>query len=164
MNISPISFGKAVRVNGSINEAFDVARLANEKKVSKSERNAQKQAKAIFDDTSIAPAKVVIHQTHLGNNVEDIYVVSGKDALTSDGLYESMVAGILDAGDKCKTKEEFEKSCKKLQNKHNDISGKLIRNSVPNFEINVTYDKRGEAVKSINKQPPVRRRLLDLSL
>lgn len=155
MNISPVSFGKAVRINGSMREAYDVARLVNEKKVSKSERNAQKQAKEIFDDTSLAPAKVVAYQSHLGNNVKDIYVVSGKEALAADGLYESMVAGILDAGDKCKTKREFEKSCKKIQDKHNDISAKLISDYAQNFEINVTYDKRGEAVKSL--------KLIDLS-
>ena len=53
MKIAPISFGKSVRVNGSTEQAFDIARLANEKKATKVERSAQKEAKAIFDDVNI---------------------------------------------------------------------------------------------------------------
>lgn len=164
MNISPVTFGKAVRVNGSMSEAFDIARLANEKKVPRAERTAQKQAQAIFNDTAIAPAKVVTYQTHLGNNVEDIYVVSGKEAQATNDLYEKMVAGIIDTGNSSESKEEFQSSCKKIQDKHNNILGKILHSAKPNYELNVTYDKRYEAVKSVNKQLPAQRRLLELSL
>lgn len=148
MKISPVSFGRAVKVNGSKDSAYDIARLANEKKVSKSERAAQKEAKAIFDDTDIAKAQVVCETGSRGK--ECVFIVSGKESLELDRLNDKLTNGIILAGDVFGNGEKFTKSCDKQIRKHNfDVHG-LLLNSVEKFDINAIYNPKKTSVKSVN--------------
>lgn len=156
MRISPISFGKAVRVNDSISEAYDIARLANEKKVSKSERSAQKEAKAIFDDVSIAPAQVMTYVTPY--NDELVYVVSGNESKKLDRINEQVATGIIQAGDALLRDSEthkyhkFDLSKRRQMNQYNQRKRDIALNSNTNYLIEPIYDDKGIAVKSIERK------------
>ena len=153
MRVSPISFGKSVRVNGSKDVAFDIARLANEKKVSKSERSAQKEAKAIFDDVSTAPAQVLTYITPY--HEEEVYVVSGNESKKLDRLDEQVATGIIQAGDALLRDNEthkyhkFEVSKNRQMNQYNQRKRDLALNSAQNYSINALYNKDGISLKSI---------------
>ena len=155
MKVAPISFGKAVKVNGSSDVAFDIARLANEKKVSKSERSAQKEVKAIFDDVKTAPARVLTYTTP--NNNEEVYV-SGKESLIASKLDEQVATGIIQAGDALLTDNEthkyhkFELSKIRQMNRYNENKKNLALNSSPNFCIEAEYSKDGASVKEVNRK------------
>lgn len=71
MNISPVSFGRAIRVNTTPEVANELARAANVKTPT---NELQKYAKSIFDDTSIHKAKVVVIEPN------EVYIFSGKEA------------------------------------------------------------------------------------
>ena len=156
MRVSPISFGKAVRVNGSISDAYDIARLANEKKVSKSERSAQKEAKAIFDDVSIAPAQVMTYITPY--NDELVYVVSGKESKKLDRFNEQVATGIIQAGDALLRDSEthkyhkFDLSKRRQMNQYNQKKRDIALNSTTNYLIEPIYDDKGIAVKAIERK------------
>lgn len=149
MNIAPVSFGKTVRVIGSKDMAYDIARLANDKKASREERTAQKTAKTIFNDTNIAQAQVVSETTYRGK--ENVFIVSGKESLELDKLNDKLANGIILAGDVFGNTEKFGKSCdKQLRKHHFDIHG-LILSSKADFDISATYNSKGTNIKSINK-------------
>ncbi len=149
MNISPVSFGKTVRVIGSKDTAYDIARLANEKKVSGEERPAQKIAKSIFNDTNIAQAQVVSVTGTRGK--ENVFIVSGKESLELDKLNDKLADGIILAGDVFKNTEKFSNSCARQMRKHNfDIYGLLI-STMADYGISATYNSKGTNIKSINK-------------
>lgn len=149
MNIAPVSFGKTVKVVGSKDTAYDIARLANDKIVQKSERAAQKDAKNIFNDTKIAQAQVVTIKGQKGK--ENVFIVSGKESLELDKLNDKLANGIILAGDVFRDTEKFNKSCTRQIKKHNfDIHG-LILSTRADFDISATYNSKGTNIKSINK-------------
>ena len=71
MNISPVSFGRAIKVNATTEQANMLAQAANVKNPS---NELQKFAKSIFDDTSIHRAKVVVIEP------DEVYIFSGEEA------------------------------------------------------------------------------------
>lgn len=156
MRVSPISFGKAIRVNGSISDAYDIARLANEKKVSKSERSAQKEAKAIFDDVSIAPAQVMTYITPY--NDELVYVVSGKESKKLDRINEQVATGIIQAGDALLRDSEthkyhkFDLSKRRQMNQYNQRKRDLALNSTTNYILRALYNDDNTSVREIERQ------------
>ena len=72
MNISPVSFGRAVKVNATPEVARMLVREANVKTPS---TELQKFAKSIFPDTNIHRAKVV------AITPDEVYIYSGKEAM-----------------------------------------------------------------------------------
>ena len=156
MRVLPISFGKAVRINGSISDAYDIARLANEKKVSKSERSAQKEAKAIFDDLSIAPAQVMTYVTPY--NDELVYVVSGNESKKLDRYNEQVATGIIQAGDTLLRDSEthkyhkFELSKKRQLNNYNQRKRDLALNSTTNYILRALYNDKNTSVRELERQ------------
>ena len=71
MNISPVSFGRAIKVNATVEQANMFAQAANTKSPS---NELQKFAKTIFNDTAIHRAKVVVIEP------DEVYIFSGEEA------------------------------------------------------------------------------------
>lgn len=71
MNINPVSFGRAIRVNATVDAAQMVSDAANVKYPS---TGLHKFAKSIFDDTNISPATVV------ELSPDEVYIFSGEEA------------------------------------------------------------------------------------
>lgn len=149
MNINPVSFGKAVRVNGSTNTAYDIARLANEKKASKAERSAQKEAKAIFDDVKTAPAQVVTYKNIY--NKDEVYIVSGNESKKLDKLNDQIATGIIQAGDALDDEHKFKTSMNRQMNHHNQKVKNLLLDSATNYDIDATYDASRTRIKSVDR-------------
>lgn len=82
MNISPVSFKKAVYVNGSVENAKEVAYLVNSKKVKLSERELQAQAKLIFDDANEKEPALVCSFDN-----GDVYILSGEETKKAKSLH-----------------------------------------------------------------------------
>lgn len=150
MKIAPISFGKAVRVNGTEQQAFDIARLANEKKATNSERNAQKEAKAIFNDVDVAPAQVATYKTPY--NQTEVYIVSGVESKKLDRLNDELALGIIQAGNALNDSHRFQTSTNRQMNHHNQKVRDLLLNSATNFDISARYDKSNTRVKSVDRE------------
>ena len=150
MKIAPVSFGKSVRVNGSIQQAFDIARLANEKKASNAERTAQKEAKSIFNDVDIARAQVATYINPYGET--EVYIVSGKESKKFDRLNDEIANGIIQAGETLKDSTKFKNSVERQTNNHNQKVRKLLLDSTGNFDISAIYDKSQTRVKSIERE------------
>ena len=76
MNISPVSFGRTIRVNAPLNVAQRMADIANQdKKVKdKKERKVQKELKSILSDTRMGCAQAF-------EVSGDSYIVSGVDSI-----------------------------------------------------------------------------------
>lgn len=150
MKIAPISFGKSVRVNGSTEQAFDIARLANEEKATKAERAAHREAKAIFDDVNIAPAQVVTYKTPY--NETEVYVVSGIESERLDRINDEIALGLIQAGDALNDAHRYETSSNRQMNRYNQKLRNLVLNSATNYDISAKYDKSGTRVKSIDRE------------
>ena len=150
MKITPISFGKSVRVNGSKEQAYDIARLANEKKASKAERSAQKEAKIIFTDAEKGKVQVATYITPY--NEEEVYLVSGDESNKLDRLNEQIVTGIIQAGDSLGNSDRFQKSATRQMNHHNQKVRDLLLKSATNYDISATYDKSKTRVKSVDRK------------
>ena len=153
MNVSPVSFGKTVRVNATSDVAFDIARLANEKKVSKSEKSAQKEVKAIFDDVSFAPAQVTTYTNRWGE--EEVYIVSGKESKKIDLLNEQIATGIIQAGDSLLPlgkSEKFKKSLDRQYNRYLNQKRDFLLDSATNFSISAIYNPQKTRVKSVSRE------------
>lgn len=76
MDISPISFGKVVKVRDRKSTAENISSLANSRITNATHRLIQKDAKAIFDDaTPSGPVRVITV-----NSGRDVYLVSGDES------------------------------------------------------------------------------------
>lgn len=151
MNVTPISFGKSVRIIGNKEQAYDIARLANEKKVSKAERNAQKEAQAIFDDIAIGDVQIATYTTPY--NEEEVYLVSGIESQKLKRLEEQIATGIIQAGDSLGAdSDKFKKSVNRQMSRHNQRVRDLVLNSATNYDISATYNKKNTAVKSVDRK------------
>ena len=150
MKIAPISFGKAVRVNGTEQQAFDIARLANEKKASNAERSAHKEAKAIFDDVDVAQAQVVTYKTPY--NQTEVYIVSGTESKKLDRLNDELTLGIIQAGNALEDSRRFQTSTNRQMNNYNQKVRNLLLNTATNYNISAKYDKSGTRVKVIDRE------------
>ncbi len=75
MNISPISFGKTIKVNSSASNAEKIAYYANGCRLKGTDLNVSRQAKEIFNDAQEGEATVVGLK-----DSGDIYIVSGKES------------------------------------------------------------------------------------
>ena len=71
MNISPISFGRAIQVNTTPEVAKMISDAANTKQ---SITELQRFSKKVFDDTNIHKAKVVVIEPN------EVYIFSGEEA------------------------------------------------------------------------------------
>ncbi len=71
MNISPVSFGRAIKVNSTPQDANMLAQSANVRYPS---TELQKFAKGIFNDTDIHRAKVIVIEPN------EVYIFSGEEA------------------------------------------------------------------------------------
>lgn len=149
MKISPVSFGKAVKINGSKEQAFDIARLANDRKAQKSERKAQKEVKAIFDDAYTAPAQVAVFKTR---GKENVYIVSGKEAAKFEELNDKLVNNIILAGTVLGKGDKFNHICKQQMQKNNKEVRNIVLNSAENYSITPVYNHKNSSIKSINKE------------
>ncbi|MBQ8886350.1 MAG: hypothetical protein IJY61_01435 [Candidatus Gastranaerophilales bacterium] len=150
MRITPISFGKSVRVNGSKEQAYDIARLVNEKKVSKAERTAQKEAKRIFTDAEKGKVQVATYITPY--NEEEVYLVSGDESNKLNRLNEQVATGIIQAGDSLGDSNRFNISVRRQMNHHNQKVRDLLLKSATNYDISATYDKSKTRVKSVDRK------------
>lgn len=75
MNISPVSFGKTVRVNMPEESVYELANLVNSRFAGRADRQLQKDAKAIFSDTYEGCAVVCSP-----DEGKSYYILSGLDA------------------------------------------------------------------------------------
>ena len=150
MNVRPISFGKSVRVNGTQSQAYDIARLVNENKVSKAERKAQKEAKEIFTDEKKGEVQVATYITPY--NEEEVYLVSGIESQKLDRLNEQIATGIIQAGNSLHDSHRFQTSTNRQMNHYNQMVRDLLLKSATNYDISATYDKSGTRVKSVDRK------------
>ena len=79
MRISPVSFGKTVRVLGNRQIAQDMVQLANAKKTKAANTVYQKEIKKVFDDIEVTHTndskKAILWETYDG-----FYILSGSEA------------------------------------------------------------------------------------
>lgn len=147
MNISPVSFGKTVRVNSSIEDARRIAELANSSKPYSKEKKAQKQAKEIFNDVTAEGQAIAIEL----NNGKDVYVLSGDESQKAQQFYEDLVIEILSIQEPKQSRQSaFDKIMKKTQ----DTFNKFVDTTESVFELNVSKNKRNTQIENISKQYP----------
>ncbi|MBQ8634692.1 hypothetical protein IJ425_00880 [bacterium] len=79
MRVTPVSFGKTVRVFGNRQIAQDMVQLANAKKTKAANTVYQKEIKRVFNDIEITPTndsqKAMLWETD-----EGLFILSGKEA------------------------------------------------------------------------------------
>ena len=79
MRVTPVSFGKTVRVLGNKQIAKDMVQLANAKKTKAANTVYQKEIKRVFDDIEVTPTndskKAMLWETYDG-----LYILSGSEA------------------------------------------------------------------------------------
>ncbi|MBQ8886981.1 MAG: hypothetical protein IJY61_04700 [Candidatus Gastranaerophilales bacterium] len=78
MNINPVSFGRAIKVNATVDSAKMISDAANVKYPS---TGLHRFAKSIFDDTNISPATVV----ELSSG--EVYIFSGEEAKKQRAIF-----------------------------------------------------------------------------
>ena len=153
MNISPISFGKAVRINSYSADAPDrVVELINGGKPQRGEKSAAKQLKKYFDDINIAPARVVeIYRNGYEGGDYYTYIVTGKTAQKLNAIFaphEQKIKEIREReGYESSKAERNEKDRFEAQNteKIDDI----IRDSEDDRTLSVDYNMEQKRIKSI---------------
>lgn len=81
MNISPVSFGRTIRVNAPLDVAKRMAELVNQSRLvnDSEERSAQQKLKTLFYDSNVGSAQVV--QVN-----EQQYIVTGDTSLAVSDL------------------------------------------------------------------------------
>lgn len=141
MNISPVSFKKAVYVNGSVENAQDVVYLVNSKKVKLSEKELQAQAKLIFDDANEkAPAQVYSFDNG------DVYILSGEENKKAKQLQVAHRIRMVSLRKKYKNTDFDTESYHKQFNKY--LHSFILKNESP-FDLSFEMNKTKTRIKSL---------------
>ncbi len=146
MHISPISFGRTVKVNAPYHVAQQAANLVNDYNVSPEEKKVQKQLKTLFfDRTKDGEARVY------STSPNTSYIFSGEESEHANALRFEMEEAI-EAGreyygaDNPLADITFE--CE--SDRYEDLMKLLISETHDGTELDIDYDETKGQIKSIN--------------
>lgn len=148
MNITPVSFGKVVKVRGRKSTAENITSLANSLFPNSTHKTIQQEAKAIFDDiTPSGQARVITT-----NSGRDVYIVSGEDSkIISDALrnYKSDLATSKLFMKNDVTRKSFNEDSRLIAQQ---TIGSIIKERQEPFVIKVEELKGEQHILKINKK------------
>ena len=156
MNISPVSFGRTIRVNAPLNVAQRMADLVNQTRdvEDRDERSSQQKLKTIFYDSNVGRAQTV----SIDNKS---YIVTGEESIRVSDARLDMTIHVFDAkgtygeGDMLElVKDEETKRCNEFLDvivKHSAEPVSILPkyNNVPKSK-EVDSDQTRVKIKSIN--------------
>ena len=144
MRVTPISFGKTVRILSNRQGVQDMVQLANAKKTKAANTVYQKEIKRVFDDIEISPTndskKAMLWETYDG-----LYILSGSEAKRARRIIQDKIV----ANDKASEihwgrvyiyKDTAMKNDKLMRERIE----KLIAETQEPYAISVCYDNRGK--------------------
>jgi len=146
MSIRPISFGKTVKINSSVQTASEIANLVNQKPVKGANSELQKQAKEIFCDVKPNGEAYVVTL----NGDKDVYILSGEESLKAGKLYDDLISSwdfyhsYYASDDLCQT------SCDIANESYTSLLTKLIDTTKANYSIDVETDSKSGAAKKLS--------------
>ena len=153
MRISPISFGKTVRVLGNRPIAQEMVQLANAKKTKSSNTVYQKEIKRVFDDIEVTPTND-LKKAMLWETYDGLYILSGSEAKRAKKIIQDKIV----ANDKASEihwgrvyiyKDTAMKNDKLMRERIE----KLIAETIEPYAISVGYDDRGKRhIQRIRKE------------
>lgn len=144
MRLSPVSFGKTVRVLGNRQIAQDMVQLANAKKTKSVNTVYQKEIKRVFDDIEVTPTndskKAMLWEANDG-----IYILSGTEAkrakkIIQDKVDANFAASEIHWGRIYIYKDTADKNDKRMKERIE----KLIEETKEPYGISIGYDARGK--------------------
>ena len=145
MNISPVSFGKIVKVNGTKSNAQNILSLANSRVLNKEHKQVQVDAKRIFNDrTKNGPVRI-----YTQNNGQDIYLFSGKESEIAASTIANAREDIGLAKIFMTDKKELFKFFKKVSKQTNDIMNQLVRDKQEPYTIQVAEHKGQQRIHKV---------------
>ena len=153
MRVTPISFGKTVRILSNRQGVQDMVQLANAKKTKAANTVYQKEIKRVFDDIEISPTndskKAMLWETYDG-----LYILSGSEAKRARRIIQDKIV----ANDKASEihwgrvyiyKDTAMKNDKLMRERIE----KLIAETIEPYAISVGYDDRGKRhIQRIRKE------------
>ena len=134
MNISPVSFGRTIRVNAQLNVAKRMAELVNQNRAveDKEERSSQQKLKALFYDSNIGSAQAIELD-------KKSYIVTGdesqavSDLLLDRGIHIGLAKNAYGEGEMFDlVKDEEDKRCQ-------EYLGYIVKNSAEPVSISAKY-------------------------
>ena len=144
MGVTPVSFGKTVRVLGNKQIVQDMVQLANAKKTKAANTVYQKEIKRVFDDIEVTPTndskKAMLWETYDG-----IYILSGTEAkrarkIIQDKVDANFAASEIHWGRIYIYKDAAMKNDKLMRERIE----KLIEETKEPYGISIGYDARGK--------------------
>lgn len=145
MNISPVSFGKIYKVNGSIEAKNRAVALINSKKPAPiEEETAQRQLKKVFNDVKEGSAQLVTI------NGYDTYILTGQDSEEVSALRCDMLNALDRASQYYGQGDLFDIEFDVQSDYYVSQLENLIRENVGDEEINLNFNKATSQINSIN--------------
>ena len=147
MNISPISFGRTIKVNASYQAASHAAELINNIPPRKGELKVQQQLKNIFYDTDKGRARVVTPNGKKG----DIYIVSGESSEDVKLLLKDKQEQLNSAKDNYgKDSYTYRSINEAEQDRYLDLLKLVILETKEPIEIDIDYSKDKHRIRAID--------------
>lgn len=151
MNISPVSFGKTVKLTSDHNKAAErVADLINGKKAKTKEKEAQRQLQKYFDDVAISPARAVEICTNDIDNPNAYYIVTGEASKQINkilGPYDFMAEQVkLEYGENSIQFFDLDEH----YDQYSDAIGEVILDTDDSVVLDVKYDDSKKEVQQIS--------------
>ncbi len=145
MNISPVSFGRTVKVNAPYHIAQQAANLVNDFNVSPEEKKVQKQLKSLFSDRSKDGEARVIS---LDKNTS--YILSGDESEKANTFRFEMEEAIEAAGEYYGSGKLLDISIETESERYEDLIKSLISKTEDGTILDIDYDENRQQIKSIN--------------
>lgn len=153
MRVTPVSFGKTVRVLGNKQIAKDMVQLANAKKTKAANTVYQKEIKRVFDDIEVTPTndskKAMLWETYDG-----LYILSGSEAKRARKFMQDKMDANLKASEiHCGRVYIYKDAAMKNDKLMRERIEKLIAETKEPYAISVGYDNRGKRhIQRIRKE------------
>lgn len=138
MNIRQISFGKTVKLNMPEMEAYELAATINANRTAVGEKNRilQKDAKAIFDDTSEGDAFVCSL-----DNGRTFYMLSGKESTKLQEIRNRVNTLLETMAEFYKHDDFFEQNVRYIRGREKEEVYNLINSTKENYILSLCHDE-----------------------
>lgn len=143
MNVSPISFGRTVKVNAPLAVTKQAVELINNPQTKKGEAKVQQQLKTLFYDSDEGKAKAVCVN---GQS----YILTGKDSQSLKALENARECQLYAAKKNYGESPMYDLVKDSEDDRYTDLVKLLVAETEEPVELNLEYQKRKHRIKSIN--------------
>lgn len=159
MNISPVSFGRTIKVNAPLNVAHRMAELVNQSKSvqDKNEKTSQQALKTIFYDSNLGSAQA------LEINGET-YIVTGETSRFVSDVKLDAAIYITSAKKEYGEDETFEKIKESEIKRCNEYLSLIVKHSNESLSISTKYENNNSVSDSIQVADRIKIKSINLML